>query len=135
MHDRHNAKAWNNYGWLLLQHRGATRDAEHALREAVRHDPKHALAWANLGRLLEHHKGDIEGAEKAYVESINRSIQFGRGAVYSMVNAEAMFSLAELYEFKKNDRTRAKKAYKDVIDVSPSHSVIAQMAQAAFARL
>lgn len=54
-----------------LSQRGAYREAEELLREAVAQDPAHAMAWNNLGWVRQC-VGDLTEAEACYREALRR---------------------------------------------------------------
>jgi len=94
--------AWppHNLGSLLLRLQ-QLKEAEDALREALRYDPKFAMAHYHLGRTLEAEGRDSEAME-----------EYRAAAAHDPVVVEALYSLGLLYR-RHNRGAEAEAAFAD----------------------
>ena len=86
----HNARAWNNYGNILIN-RGQNQAAADAYHQAISAQPEYARPYCNLGKMYAE-KGALSQAEKLFLKSVKLDPQF----------AEAHNNLAITYASRGN---------------------------------
>lgn len=101
------ASILTSYG-IYLAAVGKPKEAEDAIREALRLNPKEILAHINLGNLMDE-EGKRDEAEKAYLQAIRLAPD----------NARAHYNLGLLYQ-ERNKLREAEKEFSKVIGLDPN---------------